>query len=191
MIGLKVVMGDPGRSADPFGIVGAQYNLNKHKIQFKLAKQFIKKPYSQPAKYFRNIHHKIKPNFMGIELNNRGKKLLKLWHSEKYNMKYIHGVNTSANLTEKTRQKGYSMDKPFMVEWFKEQQKLGLFEFPSIPSPDMQELIDQIPQIVAMKTLTGATTYRAQRGRHDDLFMAALHCCNFIRLFIEQQERLK
>jgi len=55
----------------------------------------------------------------------------------------------------------------------------------------MQTLIDQIPQIAAITTANGSTTYKAQRGRHDDLFMAALHCCNFVRLFIEQQERMR
>ena len=47
MIGLKVVMGDPGRKHDPFGIVGVQYNLSKHKIQFKLAKEFSNTPMVQ------------------------------------------------------------------------------------------------------------------------------------------------
>ncbi len=50
MIALKVVMSDPGKG-DPFGVVGCQYNFQKHKIQLKLAKQFINKPWSVPAKY--------------------------------------------------------------------------------------------------------------------------------------------
>ena len=54
---------------------------------------------------------------MGIETNNRGGRVLKLYR-EKYNMTWLYGVNTSANLTEETRAKGYSMDKPYMVKWF-------------------------------------------------------------------------
>ena len=105
-------------------------------------------------------------------------------------MAWLHGVNTSANLTDETRSKGYSMDKPYMVKWFAQKQDEDFFEFPDIPSKDMQTLIDQIPQIAAIPTANGSTTYKAQRGRHDDLFMAALHCCNFVRLFIKQQEKL-
>lgn len=183
-------MGDPGRSNDPFGIVGTMYNHDKHKIQFKLAKQIINQPYSVAAQFLIKMKKQIKPNFIGIETNNRGKRVLALYRT-KYKMTWLQGVATSANLTEQTRQKGFTMDKPFMVKWFKTQMEEGLFEWPDDPTPDMQVLIDQVPQIVSIRTAGGQTSYKAQRGRHDDLFMAALHCCNFIRLFIEQQERLK
>ena len=190
MIGLKVVMGDPGRKGDPFGIVGTSFNLDDYKIKFKLAKQFKNRPYSEVARYLQDIKNKIRPNFMGIETNNKGGRLLKLYH-EKYKMTWLHGINTAGDMTEKSRSKGYSMDKPFMVKWFAKKKDEGMFVFPDIPTVDMQELIDQIPQIVSIRTAGGQISYKAQRGRHDDLFVAALHCCNFIRLFIEQQERLK
>jgi len=202
MIGIKVVMGDPSGTLDnlnnntpdiqhdPFGIIGVLYNHDIHKIQFKLAKEFTNTNYSVIAAYLKKVKQNIKPNFMGLETNNRGNNILKLFR-EQYGMRYMYGVNTSADLTEETNQKGFTMDKNFMVKWFVEKREEGLFEFPLSPTKDMQKFIYQIPQIVAMKTLTGATSYKAQRGRHDDLFMAALHCCNFIRLFIDQQERLK
>jgi hypothetical protein len=132
----------------------------------------------------------IKPNFVGIETNNKGKKLLQLYKT-KYNMTWLHGVSTSGEMTDESRAKGFSMDKPFMVKWFAEKQQEGLFEFPAEPTKDMQELMDQIPLIASVRTAGGSSTYKAIRGRHDDLFVAALHCCNFIRLFIEQQERLR
>jgi len=190
MIGLRVIMGDPGRSVDAFAWVGASFNLNDYKIKFKLAKQFFKTPYSTVAMYASRIHKNIKPNFMGIETNNRGKEILAMFHRS-YGLTYIHGISTSANLTEKTRSMGYAMDKPYMVQWFKQKQEEHMFQFPNKPGKDMQELIDQIVKISEFKTQGGQTTYRAYRGQHDDLFMAGLHCCNFIRLFIEQQERLK
>lgn len=203
MIGIKVVMGDPSGTLDnldnpkipdiqhdPFGVIGALYNHDRHKIQFKLAREFTNTSYGNIATYLKKVKQDIRPNFMGLETNNRGKNILKLFR-EQYKMSYLYGVNTSGDMTEETRQKGFTMDKNFMVEWFIEKREEGLFEFPLSPTRDMQKFIDQIPQIVAVKTLTGTTSYKAQRGRHDDLFMAALHCCNFIRLFIEQQERLK
>ena len=137
MIGLKVIMGDPARTGDAFAWVGASFNLTDFKIKFKLAKQFFDTPYSQVAKYAKSIHQEIKPNFMGIETNNRGKNVLFLFH-QKYGLNFIHGVSTSANMTEKTRSKGYTMDKPFMVHWFKE--KMGRHEiiFPAAPPRDME-----------------------------------------------------
>jgi len=94
-------------------------------------------------------------------------------------------------MTEKARQMGYAMDKPFMVEWFKEKMDEQMFSFPGTPSKDMQELIDQIPKITRFMSPSGKTSYKAYRNQHDDLFMAALHCTNYIRLFIDQQARLK
>ncbi len=190
MIGLRVICGDPARSGDAFAWVGAAFDLHNYEIQFKLAKQFWKTPYALVASWAMDRHKELKPNYMAIETNNRGKEVLGLFHN-KYKMDYIHGIHTSAGLTEKSRQQGFAMDKPFMVQWFREAKEKGMIKFPSYPGKDMQELIDQVPKIVETKTLTGATTYRAHRGQHDDLFMAALMCCNFIRLFIDQQARLK
>lgn len=185
-------MADPSNltGGDAFAWVGASFNLDDYKIKFKLAKQFFNGPMKNVARYARNIHQLYKPNFMGLETNNRGKDILKLFH-RKYKLKFIQGVSTSANLTEKTRRMGYAMDKPFMVQWFKEMQLEHMFQFPAAPTPDMQELIDQIAKISEFKTPGGKTTYKAFRGQHDDLFMSALHCCNFIRLFIDQQMRLR
>jgi len=191
MISLKVIMGDPGRNVDAFAWVGAQLKLDPEaKIEFKLAKQFFKTPYRIVAQYAREIHAVHKPNLMGIETNNRGKEVLTLFH-RKYGLTFIQGINTSANLTEKTRQMGFTLDKPYMVQWFKEKMGEGMFAWPAAPTKDMQELIDQIPKITRQMSPSGQTKYAAYRGQHDDLFMAALHCCNFIRLFIDQQARLK
>ena len=183
-------MGDPGRHGDAFAWVGAAFDLHKYEIQFRLAKQFFHTPYANVASWAMDKHKEIKPNYMGIELNNDGKKVLDLF-TRKYNMLYMQGITTSANLTEKTRQMGFAMDKPFMVKWFAAAKDRGMIKFPKKPSKDMQELIDQIPKIVELKTIGGQTTYKAHRGQHDDLFIAALLCCNFIRLFIDQQKRLK
>ena len=191
LIGLKVIMGDPGRTADAFAWVGTQLKLDTEaKIEFRLAKQFFKTPYGRVAAYARKIYALYKPNFMGIETNNRGKEVLSLFH-RKYDLTFLQGVSTSANMTEKARQMGFAMDKPFMVEWFKEKMDEQMFSFPGTPSKDMQELIDQIPKITRFMSPSGKTSYKAYRNQHDDLFMAALHCTNYIRLFIDQQKRLR
>lgn len=190
MIGLKVICGDPARSGDAFAWVGAQFIPSEYQIQFKLAKQFWNTPYAIVASWAMDQHKMLKPNFMAIELNNNGKKVLGLFVN-KYKMDYMQGVTTSAGLTDKSRQMGFAMDKPFMVQWFKDAKEKGMIKFPRLPGKDMQALMDQIPKIVSQLTPGNKTTYKAYRGQHDDLFMAALLCCNFIRLFIDQQARLK
>jgi len=201
MIGLRVVMCDPAGKVspfndeydirnDPFAIVGTQFDINNYKIKWRLAKQFKKDSFQNVAMYLKNVKKKINPNFIGLETNNNGKDILKLFHT-KYHLNYIHGVNMSSNLTESTMQKGYSVDKNFMVPWFKEKYEEGMMEFPENPTEDMQEFMNQIPKIIPVMTANGSTTYKAYRNQHDDLFLAALHCCNVIRLFMEQQERLK
>jgi len=190
LIGLKVIMGDPARSGDAFGWIGAYFDLHNFEIQFKLAKQFWKTPYAVVASWAMDRHKEIKPNYMGIEINGRGKEVLGLF-TNKFKMDYMQGVTTSGELTEKTRQMGFAMDKPFMVQWFRDAQDKGMLKFPMNPSKDMLEFQNQIAKISEFKTLGGQTTYRAYRNQHDDLFMAGLLCCNFIRLFIDQQARLK
>lgn len=193
MIGLKVIFGDPSdlTGGDAFAWVGAQMNLNDYIIDFKLAKQFWKVPHSVCVGWAKKMHKSIQPNFMGLESNRKDDKAILKLYRNKYGMKYLQGVNTSSNLTEATRQMGYSMDKVEQTHWLKKKMEKDEVRFPSMPSKDMQELIDQIPQIVTMPTPNGGTTIKAHRGRHDDLYIAALHCTNIIRLFIENQSRLR
>lgn len=177
---------------DALGIMGAQLkNDGSNKIEFKLAKQFWHGPLSSVAKYIQGVHKTVHPNFVGMEINRKDDKKTFRLLREKHKLSFIQGVKTSANLTEKTRQMGYTMDKPFMVKWMRTKKKDHELSFPSIVTTDMQEFIDQIAKITEFKTMGGATTYKAYRGQHDDLFIAGLHCCNFIRLWIDQQARLR
>ena len=179
-------MGDPGRSADPFAVVGIELDMDTGKIKVKLARQFIKTKYGIVADYLLTVRKQLRPNFIGIETNNRGKKVLKLFH-EKYNLK-IAGIFTSANLTAKTMERGETMDKPFMVKYLKEQLQNNMIEFPPNPSEDMAELLRQINEFVGIRNPSGHTTYKAMRGRHDDLIMSLLLCCHMARLYVKRQE---
>ena len=185
---IRIICGDPGRTNDPFGVVGVELDLDTRRIRIRLARQFLKTKYGVVADYLLTAKHNLKPHFMGLETNNRGKRVVTLY-KEKYNLPMI-GIHTSANLTEKTRDRGYSMDKPFMVGWLKELMDDKLLFFPTNPSADMRELQNQIVQIVGIKTPSGHTQYKAQRNRHDDLFMALLLCCNVARLYLRRQEML-
>lgn len=181
---IKIVMGDPGRHNDPFAIVGIEYDTETRKIYPKLARQFIQSKYGVVAEFLLAVRRSQHPNVMGLETNNRGGKVLKLFES-KYNLQ-MTGVFTSFDLTEETMLRGKSMDKPYMVKWLRE--NFSRVIFPQVKTADMQELINQINQIVGIRTPSGHMMYKAQRGRHDDLFMALLLCCHVAMVYQRRQD---
>lgn len=198
---IRIVMGDPSGTLkpfdllsdnitnDPFGIVGIQADLIQKKIHVKLARQLKNTKFSSVANEFHSIKDRIKPHFMGLETNNRGKEVLKLFKT-KYHLS-LHGVSTSSNLTDQTRENGYAMDKPFMINWFAEQKQDHNILFPEKPTHDMSELITQVSEISRFKSLNGSESYKRIRGRHDDLFMALLLCCHIALLYMKRHDSLK
>lgn len=172
---IRIVCGDPARSHDAFGIVGIESDIIHDIVRIKMAKQFFNEPYGTVANYLKKIQYNIKPDFMGIETNYRGDKLLKLFNY-KYKLK-MKGIYTSSNLTEQTRAKGFTMDKSYMIKWFIQHKTHHKILFPEILTPEMTILKNQIESITRYPTLTGYT-YKAQKGRHDDLFMSLLLCCH-------------
>ena len=172
---MKIVCGDPARSHDAFGIIGIQSDIINDVVRIGLAKQFFNQPYGVVASYFGTIQNNLKPDFMGIETNYRGHKLLKLFNN-KYNLP-IKGIYTSSNLTEKTRVSGKVMDKSYMIKWFIKHKLYHKIKFPEIMTPEMITLTNQMNDMIRIPTQTGYT-YKAQKGRHDDLFMALLLCCH-------------
>jgi len=125
-----IVCGDPARHHDAFGIVGIESDITNDIIRIGLVKQFFNKPYKVIARYFQKIQSNMNPDFMGIETNYRGKKLLQLFN-HKYNLP-IKGIYTSSNLTEKTRSKGMVMDKSYMIKWFVKHKLHHKIIFPEI-----------------------------------------------------------
>ena len=72
-----------------------------------------------------------------------------------------------------------------MYFWFREQQQKKTFLYAENTNDDIEIFIDQITQMKPIPIGTGVT-YRAQKGRHDDLFMAGLIAANFIRIWWDQ-----
>ena len=139
---IRIVCGDPARRHDAFGIVGIESDISKDIIRVGLAKQFFNEPYGIVANYLTKIQNNIKPDFMGIETNYRGEKLLQL-----FNYKYkldIKGIYTSSNLTEKTRGSGRVMDKSYMIKWFVQHKLHHKIKCPEVMTPEMIILSNQI-----------------------------------------------
>ena len=181
---ISVLSGDPGKTNDPFGTIGQIGTWPEKKIYVTYAKQFIKEKYTVVANHFAKIHKKIKPTVILMEKNFDYENV-----SKAFSYLPVKYVTTSGNLTEKTRQMGFTVDKPFMIEWLKDKKKNHDILFSKNPTKDMQVLIDQYPQIVPILT-AGGYTYKAMRGRHDDLFMAHLIGANYIRLWWNRMDGL-
>ncbi len=183
---LRVVTGDPGKANDPFGIIGLEATWPERKIYIRHAKQFKSMPYSIVAQHLQLLQKKIRPHIILIEKNFDYDNILPVFKKFNLDEKY---VTTSTGLTEKTRAKGWSVDKNYMIGWLQDEQKNHTINYPSIKSADMNELINQQNQIVGITAPSGHVSYKAQRGRHDDLFMAKLIGCNAIRIWWEQLDR--
>ncbi|WOV93182.1 MAG: hypothetical protein R1F52_00640 [Candidatus Nitrosoabyssus spongiisocia] len=39
---IRIICGDPGRTNDPFGVVGVELDLDTRRIRIRLARQFLK-----------------------------------------------------------------------------------------------------------------------------------------------------
>lgn len=179
---LKLISGDPGKSNDPFGVVGLVGTWPERKIIVTHAKQFKRKSYARVANHFKNQWQKNDLDLLLIEKNFDYENV-----SKAFSDLPITYVSTSGTLTEKSRAKGWAVDKPYMIGWLKDEYKAHTIKWPEIKNADMQELIDQRAQIVPITAPSGHVTYKAQRGRHDDLFMAKLIGCNAIRIWWDQQ----
>lgn len=178
---LRIVSGDPGKTNDPFGVVGLEGTWPEKKIYIRYAKQFKRKSYKTVARHFEKLL-KNKPDLLLIEKNFDYENV-----SKAFARLPIQYVSTSANLTDKNRAKGFAIDKPFMIGWLLEQYKAKNIIFPTVKSADMQELVDQRSLIAGITAPSGHVSYKAERGRHDDLFMAKLIGCNAIRIWWDLQ----
>jgi len=180
---LKLLIGDPAKTNDPFGVIGLEGTYPEKKIYTRHAKQFKREPYRTVADHFYNMHKKINFDLMILEKNFDYENI-----SKAFAHLPITYVSTSSNLTKQTRAKGYSVDKPFMIKWLKKEYKKHTVQYPTNQSVDMQELINQRNQIVGITAPSGHVSYKAQRSRHDDLFLCELIGCNAIRIWWDQQQ---
>lgn len=185
MKNLSLLIGDPARAGDSFGVLGGDATWPEKKIYYRYAKEFKRKSYSTVAKHFSKLQRIVKPHIILLEDNFEKDKVERAFRKYQIPTKWIH---TSSNLNENTRRKYTSLDKPFVVEWLATQKKAKRVFYGD--GSDMQILINQTSEIVSFMTQNGGTTYRRQRGRHDDLFSCSIIFANFVRLWWEELDNL-
>ena len=180
---LKLLVGDPAHTGtDSFGVIGLEGTYPEKKIYIRHGREFKRESYNTVANHFSKMHKKIHFDMMILEKNFDYENV-----SKAFSHLPITYVTTGSGLTEQTRAKGFSVDKPFMVSWLKAQYKKHNVQYPTKQSKDVQELINQRNQIVGITGPSGHVSYKAQRNRHDDLFMGELIGANAIRIWWDQQ----
>lgn len=182
MKSLKLLIGDPAKAGDAFGVVGLEGTYPEKKIYTRHAKQFWKKPYRTVANHFSKMHKKINFDMMILEKNFDYENV-----SKAFAYLPIIYISTSSGLSDATRAKGWSVDKPYMIGWLKTEYKKHTVQLPQEKSADMQELVNQRNEIVGITAPSGHVSYKRQRGRHDDLFLPELIGCNAIRIWWNEQ----
>ena len=178
----RLLIGDPGRTNDPFGEIGLEATYPEKKIYVRFAKQFKNVPYEIVANHFGKMKKLFNPHTIILEKNFDYPNV-----SRAFAHLPITYVTTSSGLSESTRVKGLSVDKPYMIGWLKVEKKKHNIQYPPKCSRDMQELINQDNEMSGILFPSGHTTYKRVRNRHDDLSMANLIGCNAIRMWWENQ----
>ena len=183
MKSLKLLIGDPAKAGDSFGVIGLEGTYPEKKIYIRHAREFKRESYNTVANHFGKMHKKIHFDMMILEKN---------FDYENVSKAFAHlpitYVTTGSGLTEETRAKGWAVDKPYMVSWLKPQYKNHNIQCPVNQSLGIKELINQRNQIVGITGPSGHVSYKAQRNRHDDLFMSELIGCNAIRIWWDQRQ---
>jgi len=182
MKSLNLLIGDPAKAGDSFGVVGMQGTWPERKIYVRHAIEFKREKYSTVANHFESMNKKINFHLMMLEKNFDYEDV-----SKAFSHLPIKYVSTSAGLTEETNADGWVVDKPFMIKWLKTEYKKHTVQYHDKKSDGIAELINQRNQIVGITSPSGHVSYKRQRGRHDDLFMCELIGCNAIRIWWDQQ----
>lgn len=180
---IKVGASDPGKQRDSFGFVGVKYDSPR--ILIIAAKRWLHHNYLTVEQKIADIHQQFNYDHQIIEINNTG---IHVWEVLKYvNYLPVIGVNTSKNLNLDPNKrfdpfKFPSMDKNDMARWIHIQNEMGNLVFPKNPSKEMLELQNQIANIIEYKTEgTGSVSYKAEGKEHDDLYVALMLACWYIR----------
>ena len=164
---------DPGVSNDPTGIVGIDTKAGN--IQVIYAQRVPRPTPQEMYELLWKLYAIINPFKISCETNNRGKDFTNA--ITKFGMD-VNPVFTTNRVREKNKRNPTVMPKNFTIAWLKQQT----LEFPKNPSTEMQQLIDEVNSIQRFE-MGSNTQYKAQRSRHDDLFMALLIAVHTYRVF--------
>jgi hypothetical protein len=179
---MKVIGIDSGKQRDSFAIVGVEriYEGWNPKFLVKNAQRWLGRNYIDVEKDIYKLHQKHPYDQYIIELNNVGHHVYEILSFE-MGLPCIP-ITTAKDLKDpKKKIDPRIMDKNDMVRkmihWFQD----GSIVFPKNPNKEVFELKRQLSIFAEHKTEAGNVSYYAEGSEHDDLVMALMFCCWFLK----------
>lgn len=174
---VKVVGLDPGKQRDSFGIVACE--KLEGKIRVKNAQRILGMNYLDVEDYLESLHKAHKFNFFILEVNNTGTHVYEVLRKKGLP---VIPVTTVAEIKDPSKKNDLKrMEKNEMVRnmihWFQD----GKIVFPTNCNAELNELKRQLSIFSEVKTETGKVSYRAEGQEHDDLVMALMLACWFLK----------
>ena len=175
---MNVVGIDPGRTNDYYAVIGI-YKDDKGIIR-TAKEEFTKNmPLDWCARMLvRPIVEVGRASHVVVETNGIiGKNAYRALQQE--GIPNLRPVHTTSNMSADARLHNHkAVDKTYMMQWLKTKFEAGMLR---MASPH-QQLKAQLEDIHRYTTPSGQTTYKAQKGRHDDLVMALVMACHIFAL---------
>lgn len=174
---LRILSGDPAseKGGDYFGTIGLEATYPEKIIYIRLAKAHKNQSYGTIASYYSKIKSQIKPHLIILEKNFDYENLLPAF----VDVSPLY-VTMSSKLTEATRKKLHSVDKPWVINEIHTLHKNHQIQYPPKLNSDMRELVNQRNEMAGIIGPSGKTTYKRLRNRHDDLYSAKIIGINHI-----------
>ena len=177
---------DPGISHDPCGAVLTEYARVPDRSYVRDAYQFTgMESYEELAAAIMQYVRAMSPDWILMEDNGyvghftiRALSPLLSTYAGLFTP-----ITTCGEMSDAGRMaKDSSMDKPYTIKWLRTEMRNRSWLYPRNPSNDLKVLETQVKDMTEYKQLTGHSTYRAQLGRHDDLFMGMLLTAHGVRI---------
>ena len=175
---VRVIGLDPGKQRDSFGIVAIEKRDGK--IYVKNAQRVLGKRYIDVENYVASLHEKYRYDYYILEVNNTGEHVFEVLKDVK-GLPVIPVFTTSDVKDLKKKMDGRTMDKKDMVKRMAHQFQLGEIIFPKKSNPELEQLKTQLAIFSEHITEAGNVSYYAEGTEHDDLVMALMLCCWYVK----------
>lgn len=175
---LKIRSFDPGKHQDTFAMMEFKIDIKTQTVIISGAFGWNNDDYTKAEKDIAIIHQKDPADFYVCEQNNTGTHVIdslqNIWHIP------ITGINTGTTTSEKTKNKGKTMDKADIIKSVKLMKKAGKLKIVQTSTPGLKKFVKQLNSFVKKLTKGGKITYAAEGTQHDDFVMAFLIGMHYI-----------
>jgi len=180
---MKVLGIDSGKQRDSFAIVSVgrdDTDIEHPKLMVRNAQRWLGRDYIRVEQDIVKLHSKFPHDYYIIEVNSVGMHVYEML-SYTYGLPCIPVTTTREIKDPKKKNAPRIMDKNemvrYMMRWFQD----GTIVFPKDTNRELDELKRQLSIFAEHKTEGGNVAYYAEGTEHDDLVMAFMFTCWFLK----------